>query len=219
MKKKVILFLVISLFLTGCTKNNKLGALPKPEVTDGFRGELGIDKNINEETIDKYLNRSDSVYRDMRDLVDEADYTKIGGDSYISGTIKGFEVVPFPRLVNVIGLPKEVGESYTGKTLFTNNGDGTYTANYKESMDYLEYHFPKDKNIFLLCGGGGYSGMTKTMLTTLGWDADKIYVVGGHWSYKGENNLQIKRTVKDKDHYDFWKLTFHDINLDYFTEV
>ena len=45
---------------------NKLKELPKPEVTGGTRGELGIDKNINEATIDEYLNRHDSVYRDMR---------------------------------------------------------------------------------------------------------------------------------------------------------
>ena len=29
--------------------------LPAPEVSGGLRGELGIDKNINEENIDKYL--------------------------------------------------------------------------------------------------------------------------------------------------------------------
>ena len=77
--------------------------------------------------------------------------------------MKGFEVVPYPYLVNVSGLPKEVGDTYKGNTLFTEK-DGKYTANYKESMDILEYLFPKDKNIFLMCGGGGYAGMTKNLL-------------------------------------------------------
>lgn len=213
--KKIGLLLIALFLVVGCTKR-----LPKPEVTTGFRGELGIDKNINEETIDKYLFRKDSVYRDMRDLVDEADYTKIGGDSYLSGTIEGFEAVPFPKVVNVTGLPEEVGETYSGKTLFTyDEEEDKYTANYKESMEYLEFYFPKDKYIFLLCGGGGYSGMMKNMLVKLGWDTDKIYVVGAYWSYEGNHDVKVKRTVDGKDHYDFWKITFHDINFDYFNEV
>ena len=57
------------------TKNEeKLKPLPLPEVTGGERGKLGIDKNINESVIDEYLNRSDSVYRDMRMFEDPAKY-------------------------------------------------------------------------------------------------------------------------------------------------
>lgn len=82
--------------------------LPKPEVSGGMRGEMGIDKNINEETIDQYLGREDAVYRDMRMLVDEANYEAIGGDSYLSGFVEGFEVIPYPLLVNVSGLPAAV---------------------------------------------------------------------------------------------------------------
>ena len=99
-----------------------------------------IDKNINEETIDKYLNRKDVVYRDMRMLIDPAKYENIGGDSYLSGFVKGFEVVPLPYLVNVTGLPEAVGTTYKGKTLFTEK-DGKYTANYEESLAILEYFF------------------------------------------------------------------------------
>ena len=161
------------------TNDKTLKPLPKPEITGGERGQLGIDKNINEQTIDNYLNRSDSVYRDMRMLIDPGNYSAIGGDSYLSGMIKGFEIVPYPLLTEVKGLPEEVGKSYTGKTLFTQNEDGTYKENYKESLEYLEYYFPKDKYIFLMCGGGGYAGMTKNLLVSLGWDKEKIYNVGG----------------------------------------
>ena len=186
MKKKNIIIwgvviLAIILIVTGAfvfTSNKN--ELPKPEVTSGLRGEFGIDKNINEKTIDDYLGRDDSVYRDMRMLKDPGNYEAIGGDSYLSGFVKGFEVVPYPYLVNVSGLPKEVGDTYKGNTLFTEK-DGKYTANYKESMDILEYLFPKDKNIFLMCGGGGYAGQTKDMLVKLGWNADKTYNVGGYW--------------------------------------
>ena len=214
--KKIIIMTLILFSLCGC-KNN-INELPLPEVSEGVRGDLGIDKNINEETIDEYLNRSDSVYYDMRMLKDEANYENIGGDSYLSGFVKGFEVIPYPYLVNVSGLPSEVGESYQGKTLFTNK-DGKYTANYEESIDILEYFFPKDKNIFLMCGGGGYAGMTKNMLVSLGWDETKIYNVGGYWYYNGENSITVKREYNKKDVYDFWKVTYHDIDFETLHEV
>ena len=199
--------------------NEKLAHLPEPEVSEGLRGELGIDKNINETNIDEYLGRNDAVYRDMRMLVDEADYEKIGGDSYLSGFVAGFEVIPYPLLVNVRDLPKEVGESYTGKTLFTQDANGEYKANYKESMEFLEYYFPKDKKIFLMCGGGGYAGMTKKMLVSLGWDEKKIYVVGGYWYYEGKNKVEVRRETDGGVLYDFWKVTYHDINFADLTEV
>lgn len=183
--------------------------LPRPTLAGGLRGEMGIDKNINESTIDQYLGREDTVYRDLRMLVDEADYEQIGGDSYLSGYVDGFEVIPYPMLVNVTGLPEAVGESYTGPTLFT-LADGKYTPNYAESMEMLEYYFPKDKKIFLMCGGGGYAGMTKQMLVELGWDADQIYNVGGYWYYDGENNV----TLRDGEKFEYWKVPYHNIEFD-----
>jgi len=227
MKKKVcyVLSLLICLVLGGISSyfifnNSKstLKELPLPEVTGGERGILGIDKNINEETLDEYLGREDVVYRDMRMLKDPGNYEAIGGDSYISGFVKGFEVVPYPYLTEVKGLPEIVGESYTGKTLFK-EVDGKYVANYEESIEYLEYYFPKDKVIFLMCGGGGYAGMTKNLLVSLGWDENKIYDVGGYWYYNGKNNVQVK-TIKDGETtYDFWKVTYHDIDFKSLTEV
>lgn len=206
--------------LCACTSNTELKELPNPEITEGIRGEqFGIDKNINEETIDDYLNRPDSVYRDMRMLKDPGNYEAVGGDSYLSGFVKGFEVVPYPLLVNVIGLPEEVGDTYTGKTLYTLTDEGKYITNYEESLEILEYYFPKDKNILLMCGGGGYSGMMKEMLINLGWDKDKIYNTGGHWFYKGDNNIIIKKTINNKVSYDFWKVSYHDINFDTLNKV
>lgn len=210
--KRVLIVLTLLLFVCGCSE---LKELPKPTVSEGARGELGIDKNINESNIDEYLNREDSVYRDMRMLEDVAEYENIGGDSYLSGFVKGFEVVPFPLIVNVTGLPEEVGNTYNGETLYTLTEDGKYVANYEESKEFLEYFFPKDKNIFLMCGGGGYAGMMKNMLVALGWDEEKIYNVGGYWYYKGKNNVE----VKNGEIYDFWKVTYHDINFHLFTKV
>lgn len=220
MNKKVIIgaIILILVLVSIIVLNNTSTSLPKPEITGGERGTLGIDKNINEETIDKYLNRKDSVYRDMRMLKDPGNYESIGGDSYLSGFIKGFEVVPYPLLTEVKGLPEQVGNSYQGKTLFTEK-DGKYIANYKESLEFLEYYFPKDKYIFLICGGGGYAGMTKNLLVSLGWDQNKIYNIGGYWYYQGKNKIEIKKTSNNETTYDFWKVPYHDIDFNTLTEV
>lgn len=218
MKKQLLIYLTIiiltSLTTFLITKKETKTNLPKPEITDGLRGTFGIDKNINEKTIDNYLNRTDTVYRDMRMLKDPGNYEAIGGDSYLSGFIKGFEVVPYPYLANVKGLPEEVGSTYEGTTLFTEE-NGEYKANYKESMQILEYLFPKDKNIFLICGGGGYAGMTKTMLVKLGWDENKIYNIGGYWYYEGKNKVETKNGEK----YDFYKVQYHDIDFNNLTKI
>ena len=223
MKRNLIVAIVVIASLVGgiIFLNNKASIikLPKPEVTGGERGILGIDKNVNESTIDKYLGREDAVYRDMRMLKDPGNYEAIGGDSYLSGFVDGFEVIPYPYLAEVKGLPPEVGDSYTGKALFTMLDDGNYKANYLESMDILEFFFPKDKYIFLMCGGGGYAGMTKKLLVALGWNADMIYNVGGYWYYNGENNIEVKRNIDGKVKYDFWKVTYHNIDFDSLTEV
>lgn len=209
MKKYIVCFcLVIVSCLVTYALCNRTSKLPVPEITSGLRGEFGIDKNINEETIDKYLGRSDSVYRDMRMLKDPGNYEAIGGDSYLSGFIKGFEVVPYPYLVNVTDLPSEVGETYIGDTLFTFE-NGAYRANYEESLEILEYLFPRDKYIFLICGGGGYAGMTKSLLVNLGWDSNKIYNIGGFWYYNGNNRVDVKNGSR----YDFYKVLYHDIDF------
>ena len=202
------------------TTNNVEEALPKPEISEGIRGEqFEIDKNINESTIDEYLGRSDSVYRDMRMLKDPGNYEAIGGDSYLSGFVEGFEVIPLPYLTNVTGLPEEVGETYTGETLFTQDESGNYVANYEESMEILEAIFPKDKNIFLMCGGGGYAGMTKTMLVALGWDENKIYNVGAYWSYNGNNKVEVKKTIDGEDYYNFSIVPYYNIDFTTLHEV
>lgn len=207
--------LIVVAFLMGrfVFPNVSMEDLPAPELAEGERGELGIDKNINEATIDEYLGREDAVYRDLRMLKDPGNYEAIGGDSYLAGFVDGFEVVPFPYIVNVEGLPEAVGETYTGKTLFTQE-NGEYKANYKESLAVLEALFPKDKVIFLMCGGGGYSGMMKKMLVALGWDAEKIYDVGGYWFYEGNNDVKVKRVKADGTVvYDFYKVPYHEIDF------
>ncbi len=228
MKKQVlkisvaVIVVAVAAFLIGrfSLPATEVAVLPLPELSEGERGALGIDKNVNEETIDQYLGRSDAVYRDMRLLEDPGNYEAIGGDSMLSGFVDGFEVVPLPYLVNVTGLPEAVGGTYAGKTLFTVDSEGNYTANYEESLAVLEALFPKDKTIFLMCGGGGYAGMTKALLVANGWSAEKIYNVGGYWFYNGENNVEVKRVNSEGETvYDFYKVPYHEIDLAEFVEV
>ena len=227
--KKDKLLVVIIIILSICfginIYNNMEKSLPKQELEEGLRGVYGIDKNINEKTIDKYLGRKDTVYRDVRLLEDTASWENKGGTRNLEGFVEGFEVVPYAYLTefpqeyidqkaseNVYGL-------YQGKTLFRLGEDGSYIANYEESMEILEYLFPKDKYIFLMCGAGGYANFTKKMLVSLGWKESKIYNVGGYWNYDGDKGITTINNNGDKVTYDFWKVNYHNIDFDAVTEV
>lgn len=230
MKKSNLIVLVISLLIGGVIGYNlvkrdcnELEPLPKQEKSEGLRGVYDIDKNINEKTIDKYLGRSDVAYRDVRMLEDTATWENKGGERDLTGFVEGFEVIPYAYLTefpqayvdqkkdeNVTGL-------YEGKTLFRLDEKGNYVANYKESMSILEYIFPKDKIIFLMCGAGGYANFTKQMLGALGWDTNKIYNVGGFWNYEGKKAISTK--VEGKEKCDFSKVPYHNIDFERLTPV
>ena len=195
-----------------------LSELPMPQISGGARGELGVDKNINESTIDQYLYRKDVVYRDMRMLEDPAKYEKIGGDRFLSGFIEGFEVVPLPYIIPVTGLPEAVGDTYKGTTLFGFE-NGSYSANFEESLSIIESLFPKDKNIFLMCGGGGYAGMMKNFLVSMGWNENKLYNIGGYWYYNGSHNIKVREEADGVVTYNFSKVKYHNIEFDSLTKA
>lgn len=213
-------------FIFGNFKVNKTNTekpLPKQEKSEGLRGVYDIDKNINEKTIDNYLGRSDTVYRDVRMLMDSATWENKGGERELTGFVEGFEVIPYAYLTE---FPQEyvdqkasenVSGLYKGKTLFSLDENGKYVANYKESMDVLEYLFPKDKYIFIMCGAGGYANFTKQMLVALGWDKNKIYNVGGYWNYEGKNSISTK--INGSKKCDFSKVAYHNIDFSRLTEI
>ena len=115
--KKLLLCLTLFCGLisfSACSCNKDKNDLPTPEVgTSPLARQFGIDKNINVDTLDNYLFRDDVVYRDMRMLKEEVNYEAIGGDSYLSGFVQGFEVVPFPYLAPVEDLPEELTNGYS----------------------------------------------------------------------------------------------------------
>ena len=198
--------------LNGCSVK-KEEPLPAPEKMSGYMGEMfHIDANVNYETIDQYLNRSDTAYFDMRMLMDPADYAAIGGSSVLESTIKGFDIVPYPYLCEVRDLPEEVGVGYQGRSLFSYDEESdSYIANYEESYELIINIFPHDKYIILMCGGGGYASFSRELLIKLGYDSEKIYNAGGIWYYKGEHLI----TFEENDGvYDYSSVTVHDIPFD-----
>ena len=193
MKRIVVLSLTILLLLplVSCgQKKSKPLPLAEPDSNDIF----GIDKNINMSTIDEYLGRSDVAYIDVRMLFDPANFSDIGGEADLTKTIEGFKIVPYPYIATLNVLP--VGGAYDGNCLYTvtwddNNGIKSVEANYLESDIILSELFPKEKAIFLMCGGGGYAGMMKSLLIYLGWDKAMIYNIGGNWNYKGKYSKEL----------------------------
>ena len=152
---------LLAILLCGCVDDGKKELeLPKPQVSEGVRGDLGIDANVNEASLDKYLGRKDAVYRDMRMLIDPANYEAIGGDSYLSGFINGFEVVPYPFLAPTIGLPSEVGNGYTGDTLFSIENSAnwiagqirTYTLENSTAYTYYRLNISNPQTTRGICG-------------------------------------------------------------------
>ena len=207
MKKKLFLAVAAALFLgllASCGQTEKEDAslpdLPLPQADES--SQFGVDKNINQQTIDSWLGRDDTVYRDVRMLFDPADYGSIGGEADLTATIEGFKIVPYPYLATMQSLP--VANAYKGNKLFEVvwNEDGTVKSAeplYEESMMIMEELFPKDKAIFLMCGGGGYAGMTKQLLIYLGWDENKLYNTGANWTYTGDHALELVVYPEDKD--------------------
>lgn len=198
MKKLVSLLLAAVLCALCCAA--MADALPAPQANP--EDMFGVDMNINMTTIDNYVGRDDVVYRDVRMLFDPADYGAIGGNADLASTIEGFKIVPYPYLATLSALP--VAGAYDAETLFTLtwNEDGSIasaTANYEESMLIVEELFPKDKPIFIMCGGGGYAGMTKNLLIFLGWNPELLYNVGGNWAYQGEKGVELIQYSEDAD--------------------
>jgi len=197
MKKTLMLLtmlFLLSAIISSCSSGQKSGpgALPPPDVDSN--SIFGVDKNINMNTIDNYLGRDDVAYIDVRMLFDPADFAAIGGEADLTRTIQGFKIVPYPFIATLTQLP--VSGAYNGPCLYTltwdeNGNIASATPNFNETEMILNELFPKNKAIFFMCGGGGYSGMMKSLLIHLGWDENLLYNTGANWSYTGKNTLEL----------------------------
>ena len=189
------------------------GLVPLPPAEPNPDDQFGVDLAINMDTIDGYLGRPDVAYRDMRMIFDPAHWEDLGEDPYASTVLEGFRMVPFPYLVTLPPLP--VDGCYEDETLFdaewSEEGELlSVSSNYKESMQVLNDLFPRDKAVFLVCGGAGYASFTRQLLLYLGWDPQKVYTVGGMWDYRGDRTVDIieyGRTEED-DMYALWRADY-----------
>ncbi|MCI8467962.1 MAG: twin-arginine translocation signal domain-containing protein [Eggerthellaceae bacterium] len=238
-----VLAVTAALGLTGCDRGPKDApdeGAPAPGATPGAVDALataatlpapdpdpdspfGVDRAINMATIDDYLGLPGVTYRDMRMLLDPAQYEEIGGHANLEMTLEGFRIVPFPYVGTLQELP--VSGAYQGERLFDVawNDDGTVAGavpRFAQSHQILEDLFPKDGPVFLMCGAGGYAGMTRQLLIYLGWDADKLYNVGGQWDYVGDHPVQLIAYDERGDaEYLFWRADYASIDFDDLTPV
>ena len=208
---------VVAVLAAGALAESAFDVLPMPEVNPS--SAFGTDLNVNMETIDDYLGLSDAAYRDMRMLVDPFDYDAIGGSSIASASIEGFTLVPYPKLAPCLNMPEELGEGYIGPTLFDIDEAGNYRPNYAESMDILERLFPKEQAILLMCGAGGYAGMTKSLLVGLGWDEGMIINVGGYWDYHGDRSVPVASEDSGNGLYVFYGAPHVDFDFTHLTPL
>jgi hypothetical protein len=171
---------------SGCSTG--LSPLPTlPASSPDPDGEFEIDRNINMDTIDQYLGRNDVAYRDVRMFIDSS-------EPLLEDVLEGFKLVPYPFLASLPNL--SFSGDYEGeKLVFLDLDDkGTIRSSrfiYEEASLILEDLFPRDKAIFLTCGGGGYAWMTRALLIHLGWDASRIYNVGGMRAYRGSRVTEL----------------------------
>ena len=105
MKKIFSLMCAGLIFVASACSCNKVKV---PSASDGSfdmnSQTFGVDKNVNIETIDKYLHLDNVAYRDMRLLIDSEGYdVLIPGTSsgMLTATIEGFRISPLPYIVNL----------------------------------------------------------------------------------------------------------------------
>lgn len=205
MKKilKILCVVILGVGMVGCSCKEKKVPQASAGVFDMNSQTFGVDKNVNVGTIDEYLNLDNVAYRDMRLLVDSQGYDGLTPTSsgILTATIEGFRISPLPYIANlwegmlpppVLQNPVEVDYIPLFDIEWGKNGEViNVTANYEESMHVLEEIFPKDKLIFLMCGGGGYAWMTKQILLKVGYEETKVYNIGGFWAYNGDHKVNL----------------------------
>lgn len=199
------------------------GDLPDlPPASPDPENMFGVDLNINVANVDAWLDRPDVAYRDVRMLRDPADYAAIGGDSDLTAVIEGFRIVPYPFVGTLQELP--VGGAYDGPALFDVEwADGEVaraTPNYVESELIVDDLFPKDKAVFIMCGGAGYANMMRKLLIYLGWDESRVYNVGAGWEYEGDRAIVlVQKSLSGEQTACFWRADYAMIDFDDLTPL
>ena len=178
MKRK--LFIIVCLLLVGCT-GNKYEFIPEKLNSSG----VGIDdSSVTTLNLDNYLFRKDTIYVDLRP------YSWSLRDGYIAG----FSFYPFydlfasrkdsdARLYTMSNVTLDDGTTVQGGQV------GSFIPNYVESEQFINDLFPKDKYIFAISQSGLECTYFLSLLIQLGYDASKLYNVGGFSNSTGFDNI------------------------------
>ena len=133
--------------------------------------------------------------------------------------VKDFFTVPGIRFIDMRDHSEGYGighiqrfESISHFKLVAPLFNADFTPKYEESVDILNGLFPKDQTYFLMCQSGGRVASTIKILIKNGYDASKLYNVGGWNSIKdkadfGGYSVSLGLGVDGtKYEYDFSKL-------------
>lgn len=174
---KKIIIAILSIFLvTGCFNSNSENEFSTiPEKIDPYGVSIEA-SSVNTQNIDNYLFRDDVVYVDLRP------YAEIAKEGHIAG----FSFFPFYDLIATLEGTKDVEGNPTDNRLFKMKNErgklgqvGNFVPNYVESEEILNDLFPKDKYIFAITISCNESIYFLNLLIQHGYDASKLYNIGG----------------------------------------
>lgn len=146
------------------SSEEEVAKLPAPRPADkandfsaGNSSVTLIPTKEGQKAVKDYLNAEGVRFIDLRDE----------SEGYAVGHVERFESISYFNYI---------------EKLYTPDADKVnFTANYDESEDYINYLFPKNTPIFLMCAGGSRVVFMMNLLKQLEYDMSYIYNVGG-WS-------------------------------------
>ena len=134
--------------------------------------------------------------------------------------VKDFFTVPGIRFIDMRDVSEGYGEGHIERfesishfKVVTKLFDATtFKPLYDESVDILNELFPKDRTYFLMCLSGGRVATTIKILVNNGYDASKLYNVGGWNDVKdlkdfGGYSVSLGFEVKTAYNYEIKNLT------------
>ena len=183
--KKIIVVILAIFMIVGCAKDNNNIPLKKNSTDNA-----SLNSPINSHNLDKYMNRSDVQYVDLRSS------KMVLEEGYVSG----FEFIPFYNIIASFS-----GDSTLYKMERTTDEEGnniyagqigSFKALYEESQSIIESLFSKDKYIFLISQGGSESSYLINLLIQLGYNGNLLYNVGGVSNGEGVDSYRDVVTNK-----------------------
>lgn len=182
--KKLIILLVSIFLMTGCfNAGNSYAEIPKKYDENGVNIEAS---SINTQNIDNYLFRDDVVYVDLRP------YSEVVREGHIAG----FSFYPFYDFIASLEDSVDAEGNPYDNRLFVMKREkgqigqiGNFSPNYEESEVILNRLFPKDKYIFAITISNNECMYFLNLLIQYGYDASKLYNVGGFSIGTGFDNI------------------------------